>query len=202
MNFLAHFFLAQEKESWIVGNFLADYLRRSQVSELPPDVQEGVALHLEIDRLTDAHPTVRAQVRQMLPHHGKYAPVVLDVFWDYFLTKNWHVFTAEDLPGFSSRIYAALEAYREIMPPEIQERLPRMVQSDWLVSYGHRNGLDFVFQRLQRRMSKPELIHAVLDTHALFYEALNEAFLQFFPDIHQHLAPWKQEATLQNGGKW
>ena len=194
MNFLAHFFLSCEKESWVVGNFLADYLRPAETRLLPEDVREGIALHLEIDRITDAHPRVREAARRLMPRHGKYAPVVLDVFYDYFLIKNWEKYAAHPLPFFSREIYDILLRNSQLMPAYLQERLQAMVQADWLQSYGRPEGLDYAFQRMARRMSKPELIADIMGSHRLFYQEMDDDFNAFFPDLAEGLQPWKQSA--------
>jgi acyl carrier protein phosphodiesterase len=195
MNFLAHFFLSREKEPWVVGNFLADYLRPAETRLLPDDVREGIALHLEIDRMTDVHPRVREAARRLMPRHGKYAPVVLDVFYDYFLIKNWARYTPSPLTSFTREIYDILLRNDELMPAYLRERLHAMVKADWLHSYGHPQGLDYAFQRMARRMSRPELIADIMGSHQLFYQEMDEDFNAFFPDLAEGLKAWKQNAS-------
>lgn len=191
MNFLAHFFLARHEEPWIVGNFLADYLRNPQIAALPEPVREGVALHRAIDGFTDAHPRVRAGAQRLYPRHGKYAPVVLDVFNDYFLARNWTQYAPEPLPVFTQKIYAVLMEHHRIFPAELQSRLPRMVEADWLSTYGQLEGLEFALSRLQRRMSQPERLNGVMDTHRMFFEELDQDFNAFFPDLVRFAESWQ-----------
>lgn len=195
MNFLAHFFLSCEKEPWVVGNFLADYLRPAETRLLPQDVQEGIALHLEIDRMTDAHPRVREAARRLMPRHGKYAPVLMDVFYDYFLIKNWGKYASSPLASFTREIYDILLRNEQGMPVHLRERLQAMVKADWLHGYGRAEGLEYTFQRMARRMSKPELIADVMESHQLFYREMDDDFNAFFPDLAEGLKPWKQNAS-------
>ena len=84
MNFLAHFHLSGENELIAIGNFLGDFIRGSELNSLPLTVQKGVYLHRFIDQYTDNHPVVRDLNKMLVPHFAKYAPVVSDIYFDYF----------------------------------------------------------------------------------------------------------------------
>lgn len=197
MNFLAHFFLARENPAWVAGNFLADYLQKPQQADLPAEVREGVALHIEIDRITDSHPVVREQVRLLQPSHGKYAPVILDVLFDYHLLHNWSRYSTEPFTEFEEAAYRALGSYQHVMPSDLQARLPRMLCSGWLRSYGTQEGLEFAVSRLQHRASRPEWLHGVTHTHTRHEQALNEGFNLFFPQMIEATQRWKAALALE-----
>jgi len=176
MNFLAHFFLSRQRDEWLLGSFLADYLRNPAVRSLPAALQAGVRLHRRIDTYTDQHPEVYAA-------HGKYAPVVIDVFYDYFLSINWERFTEEPLEDFTRRVYALLQRNTAHMPPRLQQNLPLMVANDWLRSYGTHNGIAYAFERMKRRVSRPEQLEGALDSMLRDHELLDAEFQRFFPDV-------------------
>jgi acyl carrier protein phosphodiesterase len=136
MNFLAHLFLTGKNEPLLVGNFLGDFLTNRQVAALPHPIQQGVKIHRQIDAFTDSHEQVRRSAARLRPVHGKYAPVILDVFFDYILVENWQHFSAEPLGEFAGFAYATLEKHVHLMPVFLQERLPLMIADDWLVRYG------------------------------------------------------------------
>ena len=191
MNFLAHFFLSKREPAWVVGNFVADYLRNAQIAELPEAVRAGVTLHRSIDAFTDRHPLVRQCAQRLHPLHGKYAPVVIDVFFDFFLIHNWERYSEESFDIFVQKVYDILLEYREILPQGLQERLPRMVSGGWLHSYGHLPGLEYAFLRLQSRMSKPEQLVGVMDTHNRYFDATNQDFNDFFPEAIAFASDWQ-----------
>jgi acyl carrier protein phosphodiesterase len=119
------------------------------------------------------------------PVHGKYAPVILDVFFDYILVENWQHFSAEPLGEFAGFAYATLEKHVHLMPVFLQERLPLMIADDWLVRYGTKDGLAFTFSRMKLRSSFPEFFENALDSLQSDYSAYQREFLAFFPDaIH------------------
>lgn len=183
MNFLAHLFLSCERESLIVGNFMADFIRNRDLLALPGPVIEGVRLHRKIDSYTDNHPVVRQGMRRLYPYHSKYASVVIDIFYDYFLARNWELYTDRTLRAFMDETYRVLLQNKEIMPPFLRRRLQMMVEDDWLMFYTHLEGLEQTFRRLQRRVSKPELLENVTNTLLKYEEELDEEFQLFFPDV-------------------
>lgn len=183
MNHLAHVFLSGNNEPLLVGNFLGDFISNREVAVLPAEVQAGVRLHRQIDHFTDGHPAVRASVEKLRGAHGRYAPVVLDVLHDYILTQNWERYADQSLPVFAANAYRVLQSHVHLMPGFLQERLPLMVEDDWLVRYGTLDGLRFTFSRLKKRSSKPDLFDAAVDSLQSKYEELEVDFRLFFPDL-------------------
>lgn len=191
MNFLAHLYLSGDNEHLIVGNFLGDFLKNSQVATLPPPVQEGVRLHRKIDTFTDEHPAVRQSAGLLRPVHGKYAPVILDVLLDFLLVKNWERYSLASLPDFAGGMYEVLKRHLHLMPGFLQERLPLMIADDWLVRYGTEDGLRFTFSRMKKRTSMPELFENAFESLQTHLVPLNEGFNAFFPDAIDAVENWR-----------
>lgn len=195
MNFLAHLFLSGNDENLIVGNFLGDFISNKQLVLLPPDIQLGVKLHQQIDSFTDSHPMVRKGVLRLRPTHRKYAPVILDVLYDYVLARNWTSYSDITLDVFTSRMYEILQRHKHIMPSYLEERLPAMIASDWLVHYGTEEGLRFTFDRMKLRSSNPHFFDNAVDSLLKDYELYETEFNAFFPDAIVHL----KKFILENG---
>ena len=121
MNFLAHIFLSGEENDLLkLGNFMGDTIRGKQYLDYPEEVQRGILLHRQIDTFTDAHPLFRESKRRLVPLYGHYAGVITDIFYDYFLTKRWRVFSSEDFDGYIERFYALLQEKKEVLNPQMQ----------------------------------------------------------------------------------
>ncbi len=186
MNFLAHLSLSCGSEERLIGNFLADFLRKHEQDAMPPAYQSGIKLHYAIDNFTDKHPAVQSGVDRLRKKHRKYAPVVLDVFLDYVLAQNWDTyFPDETLSQFTQRMYRIMEAHLHVMPPRLQERVPNMIRHDWLPSYGTLPGVAYTFERMKTRVSRPEWLDGVVESLIRDYDLLVEEFHQFYPDIQQ-----------------
>lgn len=183
MNFLAHLFLSCEQEELLVGNFLADLIKNRNIDSYSKGIQEGVQLHRKIDQFTDQHPLVIQGVHRLHPFHRKYASVIVDVFYDYLLVKNWTEFTAEEFIPFTKRVYAILERYKPFMPMKIQIRLSNMLDGDWLIGYSKYEGLAFTFDRMQYRLSKPEYLQGVIENLQRFEADFDREFRTFFPEL-------------------
>lgn len=173
-----------------MGNFLADFIKNRDVVKLPRPVQEGIRLHRKIDSFTDQHPVVKNSVRRLRPGHGKYAPVVLDICFDYILIKNWEKYSSVPLNKFTQEVYEILEDNISLMPDFLQERLPKMIADDWLVKYGTQEGLEFTFSRMKLRTSFPRFFEGAVKSLMKEYDLYENDFNLFFPDLIEAVKNW------------
>ncbi|MEO1258347.1 MAG: ACP phosphodiesterase [Bacteroidota bacterium] len=194
MNFLAHIFLSGDQPHLIVGNFLADYLNNKEVAALPGPIQEGIRLHRKIDAYTDQHPMVKRGVERMRPAHRKFAPVVLDICFDYVLVKNWSRYSVENIHLFTKKVYEVLQDHSSLMPHKLQERLPMMIADDWLTKYGTVPGLRYTFKRMKYRTEFPEYFIGAVDNFLDDYDSYENEFNQFFPDLIKELKHWHEQS--------
>lgn len=183
MNFLAHLYLSCEQEELLVGNFLADYIGNKDLIKYAAPIQDGILLHRKIDSYTDNHEIVRKGVHRLYAAHSKYAPVIIDVLYDYFLAKNWYKYHDLALTDFANQTYDILLKYLDIMPERLQGVLPRMVEDNWLVGYSKKQGIAFTFNRMKRRVSKPQYLENILESMERDFDQLDEEFNLFFPDV-------------------
>lgn len=183
MNFLAHLFLSNNQEQLMVGNFIADFISNKDLDRYDGGILEGIYLHRKIDFYTDNHPVVRESTVLLRPQHRKYAPVLLDLYYDYLLIHNWDQFSEISLEAFTQNAYAILDSYMPVMPMHLQGRLPGMIAGDWLRSYGTPDGLAYAVERMMYRTSKPEWLEKPIQTLQSNFEELNDSFLEFFPDV-------------------
>jgi acyl carrier protein phosphodiesterase len=189
MNFLAHLYLSGPDEHLMVGNFLADFISNKEVALLPPDIQKGILMHRQIDSFTDQHPMVKQSAKRLHASHGKYAPVILDVYHDFLLAQNWHRYADQPLGEFSAGVYEVLLRHLPIMPVMLHDRLPRMVADDWLVRYGTEDGLRFTFSRVKLRSSAPHFFDNAVESLTNQHNEFNEEFNSFFPDVIAEVNP-------------
>lgn len=183
MNFLAHLFLSCQDENLLIGNFIADSIRNRDIPTYSSDIQKGVFLHRRIDSYTDQHPEVKKGTRRLHPNHGKYAPVVVDIFYDYILSHNWHQYSEEPLTRFSKRMYWILEQRMAELPTKLQRSVPSMISNDWLMNYGKEDGLRYVFSRMKERAKFPTNFDRAVDDLLKDYPLFEEEFNAFFPEV-------------------
>ena len=97
MNHLAHFFLAPADDEARAGTLLGDFARGADLSGYAPRVELGIRLHRRIDSIVDASPQVAALRTLVEPPLRRYAGILLDVFFDHALIRNWQ--DLSDTPG-------------------------------------------------------------------------------------------------------
>ncbi len=140
-------------------------------------------LHRKIDSFTDRHPLMLKGARRLYSKHHKYALALMDVYYDFFLAQNWEDYSKITLPDFTQNVYVSLEKQLTIIPTPFDKRTQHMIQQDWLMSYTTLEGLADTFERMKHRVSKPEWLDGATESLEANYEALNEEFTLFFPDI-------------------
>jgi acyl carrier protein phosphodiesterase len=183
MNFLAHLYLSNGNEQLITGNFLGDFLSNREVALLPEQIRKGIQMHRQIDTFTDQHPSIHHSKKLLRASHGKYAPVLLDVFHDYILAHNWERYSQVSLATFTNGMYGILLKHKHLMPDYLKERLPLMIADDWLIRYGTLEGLEFTFSRMRLRSSQPSFFDHAVESLQTHYSALEQGFHHFFPEV-------------------
>ncbi len=160
MNHLAHIFLSFDNAPILAGNLLGDFYKSKKVIDtLPHEIQNGIELHRHIDSFTDSHPIVfqsKARIREVF---GKYAPVVIDVYYDYCLSKQWNQYSATDLQTSANFAYKSLLEHEEWLHPKLLKYLPVMIERNWLTSYQTVEGIQFAFDNLSKRAAYDKNFH-------------------------------------------
>ena len=181
MNYLAHSYLSCGDEDLMLGNLITDMIKKQDETAYDQAIQKGIDLHRKIDTFTDSHPIVSESLQLIYPTQGKYAPVVLDILWDYFLSHNWKHFSGEEIPHFTRNVYAILEKNYGRLQPKIVERVQKMIEADWLQSCITKERLRGTFTHLHKRTkfkSNFDKVDEILVEHE---EKLNAYFMKLFP---------------------
>jgi acyl carrier protein phosphodiesterase len=101
LNFLAHTYLSGDDDDLKIGNFLGDFvkgrLNKLSNSQYPEGIIKGMALHREIDFFTDSHPIVRKSIDRLQPKYHKVSGIVVDMFYDHVLAKNFALYSFRNL---------------------------------------------------------------------------------------------------------
>lgn len=186
MNYLAHAYLSGTNNELLLGNFIADGIRGNKIEHLPAGVISGIRLHREIDSFTDSHP-INADMRKLFyPTAGKYAGVVLDVFYDHLLAHNWSSFSNEKLEDFVDHCYVIVEDNQQWLPEKTAYMFPYMRQFNWLLNYRMEEGIMRSLGGLSRRIASHPDLESAGRVAFREKEQIQRAFLQFFPELIRH----------------
>lgn len=189
MNFLAHIYLSGEDTAIQTGNFIADAVKGNQFTQYALSVQKGIRLHRAIDAFTDQHPIVLESTERLRESQQKYAPVVVDIFYDHFLAKNWHCYHTEDLHNFTQNFYERIKQEPHL-PPKIQHLLPYMIRQNWLYNYQKISAIKQVFEGMSGRTSFSSNLLNAPEMLEKYYEEFQKDFDCFFPEIISFAQKW------------
>lgn len=186
MNFLAHIFLSGADEKLTVGNFIGDFVKGSQLNDYSERVKQGILLHREIDRYTDSHEVVKESKDRLRAGYRHYAPVIVDVFYDHFLAKNWNEFSDTDLEHFTKSFYDMIYRYREDIPSQAKHMLAYMKRDSWLYNYRLTEGIHRALSGMSRRTKFDSKMEFAINDLEKNYDAFKAEFMTFFPDLRLH----------------
>jgi acyl carrier protein phosphodiesterase len=194
MNHLAHFFLSGDNEDLAIGNFVADFITNRELPQFTEGVKRGIMLHRAIDAFTDAHPVVKQSTKRLHPFHHKYSPVIVDIYYDFLLAKNWEKYADGDpsvwnnnLRKFIDKMYNLLTKRHLELPEKLQKRLPRMIADDWLMRYSTYKGLNGAFLMIEKTAAFPGNFGNAAAHLEEFLEAFDAEFNAFFPDLQEYV---------------
>lgn len=187
VNFLAHLYLAPATSFAWAGSILGDFVRRGELHRLAPEERQAVELHWAVDAFTDSHPVVQRSRRRLAPPYRRYAPVLLDLFYDHFLAAGWSGWSSEPLQRFTGRVYAGL---RDRAPdhPAIAGMIEAMVSRDWLCSYADEAGIALALTRMERRLRRPFPLGEGAAELGRLKSELRSDFEEFFPELQREVA--------------
>lgn len=192
MNFLAHIYLSGDDNLLKIGNFVADSIRGKDYLNYPTKIQQGVILHREIDTYTDAHEIWRKSKKLIVPQYNHYAAVLIDMYYDHFLAKNWIQYSSIPLEEYTQRFYTELQENFTILPVKVQNFLHIMLEENWLVKYRSIEGLKYILTQMDRRtkgISKMSFATTELIEH---YKTFEEHFSTFFIELQEHLIDFRK----------
>lgn len=193
MNYLAHLYLAGNNRGNLVGGFIADVVKGRQIAAYDLDIICGIRLHRAIDTFTDEHTLIRKGKLELRGRFGKFSGIVMDMFGDYYLAKNWSDYSNDALQHYSENIYNRLREDWKLLPERSQHILHSMHTHDWLYNYRHIDGIKRALTGLAQRSkfdSGMEFAHEELEANDTFYHAL---FAEFLPELIRFADSYKQK---------
>ncbi|VVN23393.1 Acyl carrier protein phosphodiesterase [Pseudomonas fluorescens] len=182
MNYLAHLHLGGQRPGQLLGSLYGDFVKGRLQGQFDPEIEAGIQLHRRIDVFTDRHPLVDVALSRFSLTRRRYAGIVLDVFFDHCLARDWALYADLPLQQFTSGVYRVLSN-----EPQLPERLariaPHMMANDWLGSYREFEVLEQVLRGISRRLTKPEELAAAMQELRVLYEPLSDDFRLFYPQL-------------------
>ncbi|EKF54749.1 Acyl carrier protein phosphodiesterase [Galbibacter marinus] len=198
MNFLAHIYLSGDNPKVKVGNFMADSIRGKRYEDYPQDYKNGILLHRAIDTFTDAHPTVRKSTKKLHANYSHYSGVIVDIFYDHFLAKNWQDYCKQPLDIYVEEFYDLLQEHYPILPMNIKRMMPYLIADNWLLSYAKIEGISKVLNGMNRRTQNRSKMNYATEDLQEHYSEFESEFTSFFEELKTFSSEQLQKLTRHN----
>jgi acyl carrier protein phosphodiesterase len=166
-------------------------MKPREIAALPADVRAGVRLHRLIDSFTDNHAVVRGSITRIAEEWNWFSGIIIDIYYDHILARDWARHSAEPLETFAGRCYAALDAGRTVVTAEAAEFLLAFIEDDRLVKYATSKGIEDTLARVSNRIERRMPKHAVRLERAMPLLIEKDARLAadfhiFYPELVAH----------------
>jgi acyl carrier protein phosphodiesterase len=162
---------------------MGDFVKGPLAGRYPEALMQGLMLHRRIDTFTDAHPVVHTSRARVGPERRRFAGIMVDMFYDHFLARNWGGYSTEPLQAFTGRVYGLLSEHHAILPGRLQQIAPRMAELDWLGSYQQVDAIHAALDRMGQRLKRGNRLLGAAEELTANYAALEGDFRTFFPDV-------------------
>ncbi len=185
MNFLAHLYLSGDHPMIQIGNFIGDHVKGRNYLNYSPDIQKGIILHRKIDAYTDSHPIVKNSAKRLYEKYGRYAGIVIDVFYDHYLGINWDRYNDIKLSKYVSKVHKTLLSHYFKLPNEVKGFLPFMVKSRRLETYATVEGIHRSLSIMSNYSSLPDESDWAIKQLVRYNGEFNQEFIEFFEDVRE-----------------
>ncbi|WP_321315142.1 acyl carrier protein phosphodiesterase [Halarcobacter sp.] len=186
MNWIAHIFLSELNTDFQIGNYLADPLKGKVWENANENIKKGMYVHKIIDSYTDSHLFFKNS-KNKLGSKGLLKAVVIDLTYDYLLTKNWDKFSNIPINKFLDEFHMNAMKKLDSLPLTAQTPLERLIRHDILNQYKTLSDLEKAFLRvdykLSQRLLKRDTTHRYFDIVNSNIDSIEEDFLIFFPQL-------------------
>ncbi|TVZ51304.1 ACP phosphodiesterase [Dokdonia sp. Hel_I_53] len=183
MNFLAHIYLTDGLTLETIGNFMADGIKGKKYLNYPLEIQKGILIHRWIDTYTDSHPIVKQSTKKLHGKYGHYSGVIVDIFYDHFLAKNWEKYHHDPLALYVTDFYTSLKNHYELLTPRIQKMMVPMIEQNWLLSYATLKGIETVLYNMNIRTKKRVAMDQSIEDLKAHYQEFETEFTLFFNEL-------------------
>ena len=180
----------------MIGNFIADHIRGNNYGGFSKEIQQGIFLHREIDTFTDAHEIVRKSKRRLHERYRHYDGVIIDIFYDYFLAKNWVNYSVIPLDVYTDSIYNLFDKISSELPVKSQQFIKYMIEYNILFNYQFKEGIEKVLNGMNRRTKGKSQMNLAIEDLRELEDEFEEDFTIFFKDLQKHIKQKLKEFAI------
>lgn len=185
MNYLAHAYFSNKNEGLLLGNFIADHLRGNHFENFSEDVKKGIYLHRRIDQFTDEHPAFKQSKRLFYDGFEKYSGVLVDIYFDHLLARDFTRYSSTGLEEFTAHVYAVYENNKHVLPEHSTNFLKYVLANNIYVAYSKIEGIEKVLFHLSHRIKHGVMLNTSVPLFLKHEAELQLHFEEFMKDAQE-----------------
>jgi acyl carrier protein phosphodiesterase len=187
LNYIAHIHIGTHTQTNLLGNFLGDFVKGSQLQHLPFEIEQGIRLHRSIDVFTDSHPLIVA-LRRCFPRDiRRMAGVIIDIYFDYLLMQTWKRYSDTHFNIVFANFYQQLEKFSLPDNPHFTKLSEHLKNHQWLNEYINIETCFRAFVSIENRLKNKVVFAKKAQFFLLQYgDQLESTFQQFYPECLDH----------------
>ncbi|MGY3232836.1 acyl carrier protein phosphodiesterase [Luteibacter sp. HA06] len=190
MNVLAHALLAGDDAALRLGGVMGDFVRGTPDLALPPRVRDGIYLHRAIDVFTDSHDDVRAARERLPAPFRRYAGILLDMWFDHCLARDFTKWSGRPLDEFSTALRVEMHAATPILPDSLKRFLGYMDANDLPAGYIEPEAIGKALRGISQRLSRANPVAEAMPLLLSEDTMLRGTFERFFPQLRDFAREW------------
>jgi len=198
MNHLAHAVLAGPDDDLILGGLLGDFVHGPVPTGLRRGVERGIRLHRAIDVYTDGHPVVVELRRLFDPPFRRYAGILLDIWFDHLLARDFARWSNTPLATYSEALLALLRRHATELPADMRGFVAYMQRNDLPAAYADAAMIGRALAGVGTRLSRANPLHEALPLLLERDAALREGFEAFFPQLQTFARAWLADMAARD----
>jgi acyl carrier protein phosphodiesterase len=200
MNYLSHLYFSQRTPESMTGNLMGDFKPNAVLrQQLPTPIRLGIENHRLVDRLTDKYQPVKELRPLFSSEYRRYAGIILDIAFDYFLIKHWQVEQDGHFEEFTQICYEGLAQCRHWMPPRMAYVTTKMDEHDWLSHYATLEGIGDTINQVSKRLRFANNLAGGVVEVEKNYQEIEQVYHQLIDYLNEKLAAASPETpTLSN----
>jgi len=187
MNYIAHIHIAQHTNTSMVGNFLGDFVKGSELQYLPIALETGIRLHRSVDVFTDQHRAI-IELKNTFPADiRRMAGIAIDIYFDHLLLKHWQTFSTQAYQETLACFYQELQTCPLDINPRYTMLRKSLLDEQWLEHYMDVNTCLRAFKSIEARLhNRVTFAHQASDFLLENQQQANRVFLHFYPELLRH----------------
>ena len=117
---------------------------------------------------------------------GRYASVVIDVFYDHFLARDWAYHHAMPLPEYVQSVYITLGGWLKEFPDRSRRFYYYMATHNILESYRSIDGITTVLEQMAKRAKFESNMELAGNELVRGYRHYESEFREFLPELQYY----------------